>query len=91
VLPAFPFVPAPRAIRFTRTRTQSVGRYAYSMVPGCCEYEHEYRFTEHEYEDGKELVGNDKGRWPWLLELLALWAETKGKRQKHGVVLWTGS
>jgi hypothetical protein len=89
-LPTFSFVPAQRAIRFdslahrARKPVQMISKGPTGRP---------FAVKDHHSESNCRPVGPStsgcfrfQGRWPWLFELLALWAETKNKRQKHGVV-----
>ena len=95
VLPAFPFVPAQRAIR-----SDSLAHRA--RKPGLLIDEgptgRPFAVTCHHSESNCRPVGpltfrcfRFQGRWPWLLELLALWAETKNPAPETRSSSWTGS
>jgi hypothetical protein len=90
LLPAFSFVPAQRAIRFDSLahRARKPDLMISKGPTG-----RPFAVKDHRSESNCRPVGPStsgcfrfQGRWPWLFELLALWAETKYKRQKRGVV-----
>ena len=94
VLPAFRFVPAQRAIR-----SDSLAHRARKpcLLISKGPTGRPFAVKGHHSESNCRPVGTStsggfrfQGRWPWLFELLALWAETK-KARKPRSSSWTGS
>ena len=90
VLPALPFVPAQRAIGSDSLahRARKPSQLISKGPTG-----RRFAVKGHHSESNCRPVGPStsgcyrfQGRWPWLFELLALWAETKNQAPKHGVV-----